>query len=100
MPQFSDFDGFALDKTLSLEETIRAIRFSICAEIEAVQLYEKLARSSKIKLFKNVMNSIISEEKVHIGELIALLLKLNRDESTFYKRGFREVNDIEQPKKK
>ncbi len=44
MPDFGNpFAGLANDRKLTNEELIRAIRFMIAAEYEAVQLYMQLA---------------------------------------------------------
>ena len=51
MPEFcSPFSGMAKDRKLTEEELIRAIRFMIAAEYEAVQLYMQLAESTDDKL--------------------------------------------------
>jgi len=44
MPEFANpFSGMAKDRLLTREELIRAIRYLIAAEYEAVQLYVQLA---------------------------------------------------------
>ena len=51
MPDFgSPFSGMASERKLSEEELIRAIRFMIAAEYEAVQLYMQLAESTDHEL--------------------------------------------------
>ena len=46
MPEFgSAFSGLANDRRLTQEELVRAIRFMVAAEYEAVQLYMQLAES-------------------------------------------------------
>ena len=46
MPEFgSPFSGLAHDRKLTHEELVRAIRFMVAAEYEAVQLYMQLAES-------------------------------------------------------
>ena len=47
MPEFGNpFSGIAKDQKLTKEELIRAIRFMIAAEYEAIQLYMQLAEST------------------------------------------------------
>ena len=47
MPEFgSAFSSLASDRKLTSEELIRAIRFMIAAEYEAIQLYMQLAEST------------------------------------------------------
>jgi rubrerythrin len=49
MPEFgSPFSGLAKDRKLNHEELIRAIRFMIAAEYEAVQLYMQVMKFLKI----------------------------------------------------
>ena len=44
MPEFgTPFSGLAKDRKVTKEELIRAIRFMIGAEYEAIQLYMQLA---------------------------------------------------------
>ena len=51
MPDFgSPFAGLANDRKLSHEELVRAVRFMVSAEYEAVQLYMQLAESTDNKL--------------------------------------------------
>ena len=51
MPEFSNpFTILKNDRKLTKEELIRAIRFMIAAEYEAIQLYMQLAASTDNKL--------------------------------------------------
>ena len=74
MPEFGKpFSGLAKDRKLTKEELIRAIRFMIAAEYEAIQLYIQLAESTDNKLAQEVLKDIADEEKVHAGEFLRLL---------------------------
>ncbi len=69
MPEFgSAFSGLANDRKLTQEELIRAIRFMVAAEYEAVQLYIQLAESIEDPLAIEVLRDIADEERVHAGE--------------------------------
>ena len=47
MPEFGNpFSGLAADRKLTEAELVRAIRFMVAAEYEAVQLYMQLAEST------------------------------------------------------
>ena len=47
MPEFgSPFSGLANDRKLMDEEFVRAIRFMVAAEYEAIQMYMQLAEST------------------------------------------------------
>ncbi len=95
MPEFSS--PFALlknDRKLTHEELVRAIRFMIAAEYEAVQLYQQTAESTDNKLAKEVLLDIADEEKEHAGEFLRLLRELAPDEEKFYKEGYEEVEEM------
>jgi rubrerythrin len=101
MPEFAQpFAGNNLDRTLSHGEIMRAIRFSIAAEYEAIQLYMQIADSTDNDLVKKVMVDVANEEKEHAGEFLRLLRELAPEEEEFYKHGYEEVEEmIEEVKK-
>jgi rubrerythrin len=101
MPDFGNpFSGLAHDRALTHEELIRAIRFLIAAEYEAIQLYMQLAESTDNKLAQGVLKDIADEERVHVGEFLRLLTQLAPDEEKLYKEGAGEVEEeIEKLKK-
>lgn len=95
MPEFgTPFAGLARDRKLTREELVRAVRFMVAAEYEAVQLYMQLADSTDNKLVKAVMKEVADEERVHAGEFLKLLYHLAPDEEKFYAEGFKEVEEI------
>jgi rubrerythrin len=92
MPDFGNsFSGLKHERNLTHEELIRAIRFMVAAEYEAIQLYTQLADSIDNKLAINVLIDIADEERVHAGEFLRLLHELDPEEKEFYKDGFEEV---------
>lgn len=92
MPEFgTPFSGNALSRKLTTAELIRAIRFAIAAEYEAVQLYMQVAESTDNKFVEEVMKDVADEERVHVGEFLRLLKELAPDEEQFYSEGAREV---------
>ena len=94
MPEFgSRFSGLAQERKITHEELIRAIRFMIAAEYEAIQLYMQLAESTDNKLAQDVLKDIADEERVHAGEFIRLLRQLAPDEEKFYVEGYKEVEE-------
>ena len=94
MPDFGHpFSGLAKNRKLTEEELIRAIRFMISAEYEAIQLYMQLAESTDNKLAIEVLKDIADEEKVHAGEFLRLLKELDGDEENFYAEGAKEVEE-------
>jgi len=94
MPEFgSSFSGLKNNRKLTEEELIRAIRFMIAAEYEAIQLYMQLAESTDNRLAQEVLKDIADEERVHAGEFLRLLKELAPDEEKFYKEGEEEVEE-------
>jgi rubrerythrin len=95
MPEFCDpFSVMKGDRKLTHEELVRAIRFMIAAEYEAIQLYQQTAESTDNKLAKEVLLDIADEEKEHAGEFLRLLRELDPDEEKFYKEGYEEVEEM------
>jgi len=94
MPEFGNpFSGLKENRKLTSEELIRAIRFMIAAEYEAIQLYMQLAESTDNKLAQDVLKDIADEERVHAGEFLRLLKELAPDEEKFYTEGAKEVEE-------
>ncbi|MBN2199648.1 MAG: rubrerythrin [Candidatus Aminicenantes bacterium] len=95
MPEFGHpFSVLKADRKLSLEELVRAVRFMIAAEYEAIQLYQQTAESTDNALAKEVLLDIADEEKEHAGEFLRLLHELQPDEEKFYKEGYEEVEEM------
>ncbi|MBN2444858.1 MAG: rubrerythrin [Spirochaetales bacterium] len=94
MPDFgTPFSGLAKDRKLTDAELIRAIRFMIAAEYEAIQLYMQLAESTDNTLAREVLEDIANEERVHAGEFLRLLKELAPDEEKYYAEGAEEVEE-------
>jgi rubrerythrin len=95
MPEFGNpFSGFAKGRKLTNAELVRAIRFMISAEYEAVQLYMQLAESTDNQLAIGVLRDIADEERVHAGEFLRLLHELAPDEKKLYGEGANEVQEM------
>ncbi len=93
MPEFATpYAGLAPDRKLTYTELVRAIRFMVAAEYEAIQLCMQLAESTNSPpLVKEVLEHIADEERVHAGEFLRLLRELAPDEQKFYAKGAEEV---------
>ncbi len=95
MPEFGNpFSGLAKEHKLTDAELLRAIRFMISAEYEAVQLYMQLAESTDNQLATDVLQDIADEERVHAGEFLRLLHELAPDEKKLYDEGAEEVQEM------
>jgi rubrerythrin len=95
MPEFcSPFSVLKNDRNLTHRELVRAIRFMIAAEYEAIQLYQQTAESTDNQLAKEVLIDIANEEKEHAGEFLRLLRELDPEEENFYQEGYEEVEEM------
>ena len=94
MPEFTNaFSGLMENRKLTHGELVRAIRFMIAAEYEAIQLYPQLAESIDHKLAQEVLLDISNEEKEHAGEFLRLLQVLALVELGCYDEGMGETNE-------
>jgi rubrerythrin len=95
MPEFGNpFAGMTAARKLTPEELVRAIRYTVAAEYEAVQLYMQLAESTDNKVARAVLKDVADEEIIHAGEFLRLLKELAPDEQGFYAEGAEEVEEI------
>ncbi len=95
MPSFENaFSTLKLGKKISKDELVRAIRFFIAAEYEAIQMYTQIAEATDNELAKEVLMDIAEEEIVHAGEFLRLLKEISPDEWKHYEKGFEEVEEM------
>ncbi|HKK32322.1 MAG TPA: ferritin family protein [Desulfomicrobiaceae bacterium] len=95
MPEFaSPFAVLKHDRKLTPEELVRAIRYMVAAEYEAIQLYMQLAESTDNKLAVEVLTDIANEEREHAGEFLRLLKELDPEEEKYYRNGSEEVEEM------
>ncbi|MCD7879792.1 MAG: hypothetical protein LUG16_07665 [Candidatus Gastranaerophilales bacterium] len=95
MPEFSQpFNGNKCSAILDNNELIRAVRFSIAAEFEAIQLYEQLRDSIDDEHAKKLLNEVAGDEKEHVGNFLHLLKILSPEEEHYYKDGWNEASQV------
>ena len=95
MPEFSNsFSGNKCERILTEQELIRAIRFSIASEFEAIQLYEQLRDSIENEKAKKLLTEISGDEKEHVGNFLRLLKMLCPEEEDYYKEGWEEAAEV------
>jgi len=83
-----------LGRKLSREEVADALRLSIIAELDAVNLYLQLARAIEDERVRKVFEDIAREEKAHVGEFLALLKSFDPEQIEELKAGAREVAEL------
>ena len=70
------------------------LRVGIIAELDAVSLYEQLAAMTDNENIKKVLFDIAKEEKTHVGEFQALLLKEDKEQVKELEEGRKEVDEL------
>ena len=69
-------------------------RVGMIAELDAVNLYEQLAAYTQNKNIKKVLMDIAKEEKTHVGEFQALLVKEDLQHAKELAEGKKEVEEL------
>lgn len=70
------------------------LRLAIMAELDAVNLYEQIAIVTKNEDLRKVMLSVAREEKTHVGEFQAMLLRMDDEQVRELEGGASEVAEI------
>jgi len=70
------------------------LRAGIIAELDAVNLYEQMAAIAQDENIKKMLLDIAKEEKTHVGEFQALLLKLDKEQLKELEEGKKEVDEL------
>ncbi len=94
MPNFANpFQG-NVNRKLTKEELIQAIRLDIAGELEAIYIYDAHVQATDDPVAKEVIGDIRDEEKAHVGELMALLRYLDPEEAEHFASGEAEVKEM------
>lgn len=94
MPNFANpFQG-NVNRKLTDEELIQAVRLDIAGELEAIYLYDAHVQATDNEIAKKVIADIRDEEKAHVGELMALLRILDPEEARHFAEGESEVKEM------
>jgi len=67
------------------------LRLGIIAELDAIDLYEQLAAATSDKKIKAVFLDVAREEKTHVGEFMALLLDVDKEQLREIESGKKEI---------
>ncbi|TDA30947.1 MAG: rubrerythrin [Hadesarchaea archaeon] len=82
-------------KKVSRENLDREIaRVGMMAELDAINLYEQMAAMTDNPTLREVLLDIAKEEKTHLGEFQALLLKEDREQEKELEKGRKEVEEL------
>ncbi len=85
-----------LDKVSQEDINKEIARIGMIAELDAVNLYEQLAQMAQDETLKKILLDIAKEEKTHIGEFQAILLKKDPEQVDELKKGEEEVAQLSQ----
>lgn len=70
------------------------LRVGIIAELDAINLYEQMAAMTENENIKKILFDIAKEEKTHLGEFQALLVKEDKEQEKELEEGKKEVNEL------
>lgn len=70
------------------------LRAGMIAELDATSFYEQMAVLTENEDIKKVLLDIAKEEKTHLGEFEALLLKLDQEQARETEEGRKEVEGL------
>ena len=83
-----------LDKIKQEDIDKEILRAGIIAELDAINLYEQMAALTANENIRKILLDIAKEEKTHVGEFQALLLKKDKEQEKELEEGRKEVEEI------
>lgn len=83
-----------LDKIKKKDLDKEILRVGMIAELDAVSLYEQMAAMTENENIKKILLDIAKEEKTHMGEFQALLLKEDEEQVKELEEGKKEVDEL------
>jgi len=83
-----------LEKVSKEDRDREILRVGMIAELDAVNLYEQLAAMAEDETIKDVLMDIAKEEKTHMGEFQALLLRKDKEQVKELEHGKEEVEEM------
>ena len=84
----------SLNKVKPADLDKEILRAAIIGELDAVNLYEQLASLTDNAHLKAVLLDVANEEKIHIGEFQAMLLRLDPEQKEHLAHGTEEVEEL------
>ena len=70
------------------------LRVAIIAELDAINLYEQLAAMTDNEDIKKILLDVAKEEKTHVGEFLAMLLRIDKEQVEELEKGKEEVEEL------
>jgi len=73
------------------------LRAGMIAELDAINFYEQMAAMTENEDIRKILLDIAKEEKTHVGEFEALLVKLDEEYEKELEEGKKEVEELTKP---
>jgi len=70
------------------------LRLAMIAELDAISLYEQLAAATEDENVRRILLDVAKEEKTHMGEFQALLLREDGEQIQELEKGKEEVEEM------
>lgn len=83
-----------LEKVTEGDLNKEILRAGIIAELDAINLYEQMAAMTENENIKKILLDIAKEEKTHMGEFQALLLRVDKEQVEELEEGKKEVEEL------
>jgi len=86
----------SLEKVKDEDLNKEILRAGIIAELDAINLYEQMAATTKDQSIRKVLLEVAREEKTHVGEFQALLLREDEQQKRELEKGGEEAAELTQ----
>ena len=83
-----------IQKITQPQRDLQMLRLAITAELDAVNLYESMARMTTNRDLRDVLLDVAREEKVHVGEFEELLEDFDEDFEDAREEGEEEIENM------
>ncbi|MGE5300503.1 MAG: ferritin family protein [Acidobacteriota bacterium] len=83
-----------LDRLAKTDVDKEVLRAAIIAELDAINLYEQMAHMATNKAIREILLDVAKEEKTHVGEFQATLLRVDRQQEEELNEGKKEVEGL------
>lgn len=94
MPSFANPFSGNINKKITKQELLQALRIDIASELEAIYLYDAHANATDDPVARKVLMDIRDEEVQHCGELMTLVRYLDPSVGDLLMEGEQEVKDM------
>ncbi|MCL5024302.1 MAG: rubrerythrin [Nitrospirae bacterium] len=85
---------FDLERIKKKDVDREILRGGIIAELDAINLYEQMAAMTQNSAIRRILLEIAREEKTHVGEFQALLLREDKEQERELRRGGEEAKGL------